>query len=674
MPELNNNHTNGDNQYPGFFGRCWRLMKGQGRDLGDRHVFHKLSLIAFFAWVGLGADGLTSSCYGPQEAFLTLGSHTYLSIFVALATVLTIFIISTSYQQTIQLFPTGGGGYLVASKLLSPTVGMVSGCALIIDYVLTIIVSIASGADALFSILPGPYQQFRLGFAMSIVLLLILMNMRGVKESVLPLVPIFLVFLLTHVFIIIYAITTHLPNIPQLVQTTKSDVHSTMSQVGFFGVMLLILRSYSMGAGTYTGIEAVSNGLPILREPRVQTAKKTMWYMTISLSFLVLGLLISYLLYHASLQPGKTLNAVIFESATASWPHGSGRLFVLVTLVSEALLLFVAAQTGFLDGPRVMANMAKDRWMPVRFASLSDRLVTQNGILIMGLLALILMFISKGSVGYLVVLYSINVFITFSLSQLGMVRHWWLVRRNDKDWLHKLAINGVGLTLTLFILISMVFLKFREGGWLTLLITGIFVVFALQIKKQYRETAVLLKRLNSLVVAAELSDEAFMASLATEKKSEVCQVRDKTAVLFVTGFDGLGLHTLFSIIRTFGNFKNFVFIEVGVVDVGTFKGADELDNLEKHVKSDLDRYVKFMNKNNYHAESFHALDIDVVDAVVKMAPQIRERFPNSVFFGGQLIFPRDTYFSRFLHNYTVLAMQRKLYREGIPFVVMPTRV
>ena len=128
------------------------IVIGKGRDIFDPRVFHQLSLIAFFAWVGLGADGLSSSCYGPEEAFIALGGHTHLAIFIALASGVTVFVISTSYSQIIELFPSGGGGYLVASKLLSPTAGMVSGCALLIDYVLTITISVASGADALFSL------------------------------------------------------------------------------------------------------------------------------------------------------------------------------------------------------------------------------------------------------------------------------------------------------------------------------------------------------------------------------------------------------------------------------------------------------------------------------------------------------------------------------------------
>ncbi|MGA2181366.1 MAG: APC family permease, partial [Verrucomicrobiota bacterium] len=417
-----------------WFGATKDLMVGRARNLSDKGIFHKLSLVAFFAWVGLGADGLSSSCYGPQEAFLALTGHPYLSLLVGLATVVTVFIISASYSQTIELFPTGGGGYLVASKLLSPTAGVVSGSALLIDYVLTITLSIASGADALFSLLPENDQSYKLMVKVTGVCLLMLLNLRGAKEAVLPWVPIFIAFVLTHAFVIVYAIVTHLGVFPEVWHHTTAEVAASHSQLGWIGMALLVLRAYSLGAGTYTGIEAVSNGLPILREPRVQTGKRTMRYMAVSLAVTVAGLFLGYLLYGVTPESGKTLNAVLFNRLTVSWPHGTAFTFILITLVSEATLLFVAAQTGFLDGPRVLANMAADRWMPTRFATLSDRLVTHNGILLMGGFSLVLMVSSRGSVDFLVVLYSINVFITFTLSQLGMVRHWWQERRNVAAW------------------------------------------------------------------------------------------------------------------------------------------------------------------------------------------------------------------------------------------------
>ena len=445
---------------PSFFKRFRAVIIGKPRDPYESGVFHKLSLIAFFAWVGLGADGLSSSCYGPEEAFLALGRHTYLGLFVALATVITIFVITRSYSQIVELFPSGGGGYLVATKLLSPAIGMVSGCALLIDYVLTITISIASGVDAVFSFLPPQWHWLKLHSAIFGVILLIIMNMRGVKESVIPLVPIFLTFIVTHVVAIAYALLTHAGEYPAIIQGIQNDVGVLNAQIGTAGTIFLVLHAYSMGAGTFTGIEAVSNGLPILREPKIQTAKKTMNYMAASLSFMVLGLMISYLLYSVTHESGKTLNAIVLGRITAGWGE-SGIYFVLVTLVSEAVLLFVAAQAGFLDGPRVLANMAIDHWVPSRFAMLSDRLVTQNGILIMGGAALVMMILTGGSVRLLVVLYSINVFITFSLSQLGMVRHWWKERTQAAHWRRGLLINGVGFAMTSFILGTVTVLKFH---------------------------------------------------------------------------------------------------------------------------------------------------------------------------------------------------------------------
>ncbi len=654
--------------------RIKNLVIGKSRNPQDSAIFHKISLIAFFAWIGLGADGLSSSCYGPQEAFLALGAHTYLSIFVALGTVITIFIISSSYSQIVELFPGGGGGYLVASKLLSPTLGMVSGCALLIDYVLTITVSIASGADALFSLMPMNLHVYRLAFAIMIVMALVILNMRGVKESVLVLTPIFLVFVATHIFIILYAFGKHSSNFGALAASTAGDLHNTVSQVGIWGAIFLVLKAYSMGAGTFTGIEAVSNGMPVLREPKIQTAKHTMRYMAVSLSFVVLGLMVAYLFYSVSLQPGKTLNAALFEAATSGWGKYAYP-FILITLISEATLLFVAAQTGFLDGPRVLANMANDRWFPTKFSTLSDRLVTQNGILIMGVLALLLMVITGGSVKLLVVLYSINVFITFVFSQAGMVRHWWQMRSKIKGWLKKLFINGLGLSLSAFILVSMIVMKLNEGGWITLFITGALIGLALFIKRHYYQTAKLLHRLNNLVTVAESAEDTLLNPTLNIARDLKPDPKAKTAVLLVSGFNGIGLHTLFGIIRLFGGvFKNFVFVQIGIVDAGNFKGRDEVGRVESEVKTDVARYVKFMNKQGFYAEGIFEVGTDVVEEVSNIAPRILKRFPNSVFFGGQLIFPHDSFAVRFLHNYTVFAMQKKLYREGIPFVILPIRV
>lgn len=649
------------------------LLLGKSLNVGDKSIFHNLSLVAFFAWVGLGSDGLSSSCYGPAEAYLALGEHTFLAIFVGLASVLTIFVISASYSQIIELFPAGGGGYVVASKLLNPTLGMVSGCALLVDYVLTITLSVASGADALFSFLPLGWEVYRLPAAVLGVLLLIVLNLRGVKESVTALVPIFMVFVITHAVAIVYGIGSHLPNLPAVIARTSTEVSAAHSQLGLVGMVLLVLRAYSMGAGTFTGIEAVSNGLAVLREPKVQTGKRTMTYMAVSLSVTVLGLILAFLLFGVTEMKGKTLNAVLFEAIAQGW-GAPGHVFVLVTLISEAALLFVAAQTGFLDGPRVLANMAMDRWFPTRFAMLSDRLVTQKGILLMGASALVLMVLTHGSVELLIVLYSINVFITFVLSQLGMVRHWFKADKAEPHRNKGLALNGLGLLLCSFILITVTAIKFFEGGWATLLVTGAVAALALTIRRHYNTTWAMLKKLDALLPVAE-ADPKPLADPAAICLGESCDPGAKTAVILVNGYNGLGMHTLLGIHRMFsGEFRNIIFVQVGMVDAGVFKGAEELEALKTHIQADLDRYVDFVRARGLYAEGVSSVGVDVVEEVAKLTPELRRRFPKAIFFGGQLVFPNETFFTRLLHNHIVFAVQRQLYRQGVAFVIMPIRL
>jgi len=272
------------------------VLIGPPRDVRDPEIFHRLSLVAFLAWVGLGSDGLSSSCYGPEEAFLALGHHQYLAVFLAMLMALTVFIISASYSQTIDLFPTGGGGYLVATKLLGKYFGLVSGSALVVDYVLTIAISIASGADAIFSFLPVSWLPFKFWLCLLVVVLMVLMNLRGVKESVLSLVPIFLAFIVMHVWLVGYAILSRAPELPSIVGHAMREVRASSHSLGILALAVIFFRAYSLGGGTYTGIEAVSNGLPILREPRAETGKRTMMYMAISLAFLAGGILLGYLL------------------------------------------------------------------------------------------------------------------------------------------------------------------------------------------------------------------------------------------------------------------------------------------------------------------------------------------------------------------------------------------
>ncbi len=621
-----------------------------------------ISLIALLAWVGLGADALSSSCYGPEEAFLALGTHTHLALYVALVTVITIFIISIGYNQVIELFPSGGGGYKVASKLLHPYVGLVSGSALMVDYVLTIAVSIASGSDAIFSAMPKEWQIYKLYFEAGAIILLLVLNLRGMKEAIKILFPIFLGFVLTHFFLIIYGIAAHSSGLSTLVPITLAETQEIASSMGWLAVIGLTLHAYSLGSGTYTGLEAVSNSVNRLAEPRVQTGKRTMLYMATSLSFMAGGILLLYLLWSAQHVPGQTLNATVFSAILGdSW---LGQSMLLIVLALEAGLLFVAANSGFVAGPSVLANMAVDNWVPNRFRHLSGRLVVQNGCIMYGVAALAILLWSEGNVSTLVVLYSINVFITFSLSLLG-VAVYWVKHRATRFWLWHFLFSVFACMLTTSILCITLYYKFRVGGWLTLLVTSVIVAICFLIKRHYQHVSTKLEGMDGLleqpVHQVDVAPHALNPQLPT-------------AVIFVN-YLSVGMHTLLSILRLFPNqFKNFVFVSVGVVDTASFSGQQELDQMQKKVDDTLDYFVKYCNQYQLSAEGYSAFGTDPVEELENLADVIGSKYPHAVFFTSQLIFRHENVITRMLHNQTPLVLQRYLHFKGKELMILPMKI
>jgi len=654
---------NGDPERESILARIRHALIGARRNITDPTIFHRIALIPVLAWIGLGADGLSSSSYGPAEAFGALSGHLYLAVFIGLATAVTVFVISYAYTRIIEHFPGGGGGYIVATHTIGREAGVVSGSALLVDYMLTITVSIAACAEAIFSFVPPEFQRFRLVFAVFLVLFLIVLNLRGVKESVLVLAPIFLVFIATHALLLGYGIFAHASSFGVISSDIQANLGLDLSTIGLIGVLAIFFRAYSLGAGTYTGIEAVANGLQIMREPRVQTGKRTMLYMATSLAVVAGGLFVCYLLWQVVPSPGRTLNAVLADAMFSGW--GFGGVIAFITILSEGALLMVAAQTGFIDGPRVMANMAIDSWFPRRFASLSERLTMQDGILLMGSAALVLLVYTRGVVAFLVVMYAINVFITFSLSQFGMSRFFHGRRKEDPLWKRHIAIHLTGFALCVTILSITVFEKFAEGGWLTLLLTSSVIVVCFAINRHYRKVTIGIHKLDYHLNNVPSAGTVNLEAPDTKKM---------TAVQLVTGFNGFGLHTFYSIIRNFPNlYENFIFVSVAVVDSGSFKGSGEVKALEESVQLDLQKYVDLARTLGFAADFRTATGTDVVETAVSLCKSIAGEFPNSVFFTGQIVFRDESPFHKILHNETAFAIQRNLQFSGITTVILPVQ-
>jgi amino acid transporter len=645
------------------------ILLGKALDPLKSETRHSLALVAFLAWVGLGADGLSSSAYGPEESFRALGEHTHLGLYLALATALTVFIIALAYNQVIELFPTGGGGYRVATKLVGPYLGLVSGVALILDYVLTIAISVASGVDALASLLPLGFQDYKLWAEAFFVGMLIVLNLRGLKEAIRFLLPVFLGFVATHLVLIVYGIFVHAEYLPALVPTTLADTGSLTRQIGWAGVASMLLLAYSQGGGTYTGLEAVSNNVNMLAEPRVRTGKVTMLYMALSLAFTAGGIFLLYLLWDARHVDGETLNATTFRLIIDSMGTGNqwlNDLLLAVVLAFEAGLLFVAANTGFLGGPAVLSNMAADSWVPHKFRYLSTRLVTQNGILVMGIAALAILFWTQGSVTLLIVLYSISVFLTFAISLFGLCRYWWRQRRQLAHWKRRFLLSLLGFVICASILSVLLYEKMFAGGWATAVIIAGIAALCIYIRNHYRETKEAIRSVDQI-----FSSQPFGPNI----EAIVPDPANQTAVFIVGTSRGGGLHALLWVQRMFpGHFKNFIFVNARTVDSHAYGGEGAVEQMRAEANATLQFFVDFCRSHGMASSSYLGFGTDAVQEVTKLCFDISREYPNAIFFTSKLIFEQDNWFIRLLHNQAALAIQRRLHFDGLQMVILPMKV
>lgn len=646
-----------------LFKRIQTWIMGAPRDPFSSETRSNIALIAFMAWVGLGADGLSSSAYGPEQAFVALGVHSALAFYLAIATFITVFIIALAYNQVIELFPNGGGGYKVAMTLMGPNAAVVSGSALIIDYVLTIAVSVASGVDALLSFLPLSMQDYALWIKVLAILILLYLNLRGMKESIRILMPIFLGFVITHFLIIIYGVTLQAHDLPAMLSNTQHTTQDLSQNFGWLFVLSLLLRAYSLGGGTYTGIEAVSNNVNHLKEARIKTGKRTMLYMALSLGFTASGIILLYLLWQVQPVEGQTLNAVVFDKILSGFPYHE--LLLIIILIFEAGLLLVAANTGFMGGPAVLANMALDQWFPKKFYHLSNRLVAQNGIILFGMAALLILLLTAGNLYILVVLYSINVFITFTLSLWGICIYWWRNYSPSFFWLGRLSFSAVGLLVCFGILSIMVLEKFGQGGWLTLLITGLLVAFCLTVKRHYLR---LEKKFQ------HLDEELFPTLTGQVIQIPPLNMNDPTAVFFVGESVGEAMHSLLWVERMFpGHFQNYIFLGAGAVDVGSYGSEQTLQTLEESTGKRLNQLVQFVTEHGRNARCYSVFGINLIDDLVHTALKIHREFPNSVFFGASLILKGETWLSRYLHSKTAEILQKRILELGMQMIIIPLR-
>jgi hypothetical protein len=407
----------------------------------------------------------------------------------------------------------------------------------------------------------------------------------------------------------------------------------------------------------------------MLKEPRVRTGKWTMMLMALSLSVTAGGIILLYLLWNVvPSQTGETLNAVVFDSIIRSMGFDgvTSHALLVVVLFFEGALLFVAANTGFLGGPAVLANMAVDRWAPNQFSALSSRLVTRNGVLLMGAAALAILVWTEGYVSLLVVLYTVNVFITFTLSLLGLTFYWWRQRRDVEHAHRRLLLSGLALAVTASILAVIIVERFLEGGIVTLAITSLVVATGLMIRRHYA-------RVRRLTQQFEREHRWRFREL-TEPAPQLDPALP-TAVFLVSANRGIGQHTPERVEALFpGHFDNFLFASVGTVDSESYGSDQSLRTLQYETRATLDALVNYAQFRGKGSRWFDAYGSDRLTELERLALAIRAEFPNSVFFASRLVFEKERLWNRWLHSQTPLAMQRILNEHGVELVILPVTV
>ncbi len=478
--------------------RSWRSYL-IGRPLATADAPHqtigKAVGLAVFA-----SDALSSTAYATQEILLVLAAAGTLAFGyafpIALAIVVLLAVVTLSYEQTIHAYPNGGGAYIVARDNLGELPAQTAGAALLTDYVLTVSVSVSAGVAQIVSAAPQ-LDAYRVPIAIGFVILIMMVNLRGVKESgatfAVPTYFFVAVMLLTvGVGLYRYAVGSLgiVPDPPAM------ESHGAAAGLGWF----LLLHAFSNGTTALTGVEAISNGITAFREPRSRNAGITLVWMSLILGTLFLA--ITFLATHAQVVPSDSGETVISQLARVVY-GGRGALW-LATLGATTVILIMAANTAFADFPRLGALIAADGFLPRQLTYRGSRLVYSRGILMLSLLAMVLIAAFRASVSALIPLYAIGVFMSFSLSQFGMARRWrkigrlapgaevrerGSVLRHDGGWRRKMIVNGLGAVCTVVVMLMFAVTKFRDGAWIVIVVLPALVAVFYTIHRHYRQLA-----------------------------------------------------------------------------------------------------------------------------------------------------------------------------------------
>ena len=441
------------------------------------HQLHEKKLNKIRALAAFSPDALSSIAYANQEIYLGLAVAGSVGLGLAwpigLAITGLLVIVALSYYQTIQGYPSGGGSYVVARENLGTGIGLVAASALLIDYLLTAAVSLTAGVEALASAFPTLWP-YRVIIALVLLSVITLANLRGLRETgTLMSIPVYL-FLFTYFPMLLYGLFVLLRG---GVDSPAETAPVATTPVTTF----LLLHTFATGCTALTGIEAISNGVPAFQSPESKNAGRTLIVMAVLMAVLFVGSIGLTQFLGVVAGPQETILSALARRLLG---NGVGYFFIQI---STMLILAVAANTSFAGFPRLAAILAQDKFLPRQFTGLGDRLVFANGIVSLSAATAFLIILFAGDSHSLIPLFAVGVFLAFSLSQAGMVVHWW--REHGRNWLVKAGINGLGALATVVTLFVVGYSKFMEGAWITVILIPVIVTVFLRIRAHYREVA-----------------------------------------------------------------------------------------------------------------------------------------------------------------------------------------
>ena len=439
----------------------------------------------------LSSDALSSVAYATQEIVLVLGAAGAAGLVYTLPITGLIIglmlVVAISYRQTIKAYPQGGGSYRVSHENLGPITGLVAGAALSIDYVLTVAVSTAAGIAALTSYFPD-LEHHRIVLCLLALALLMVANLRGVRSSAQLLsLPTYGFMVVVFMLLIGGAFKASHGSLPSLGEVQQNlllaeDHHRSLSQLNSALTPVLLMRAFSSGCAALTGIEAISDSVMAFRPTEWRNARRVLTVMVAVLAIMFGG--ISVLAHQVGVVYQEHGPTLLYQLGQAVFGNG---VLLLVLQLTTLLILLLAANTAYADFPRLANFLAQDGYLPRQLTSLGDRLVFSNGILALSGFAALLLIVFNGSVSKLIPLYAVGVFLSFTLSQAGMVVHWW--KQRSGGWLGKAAINGFGAVVTAVVTAVLLYSKFVQGAWLVVLAIPVLVSLYLTIKAHYKHVA-----------------------------------------------------------------------------------------------------------------------------------------------------------------------------------------